>query len=90
MYNQFRCEGTSNYGKYCNPRVDELLQQGRVTLDRVERAGLYKEAAQIVIDEVAYDVLLYQGYIVAMRENVEGFQPHPAGSFNSLAGTSLA
>ncbi len=89
MYNQFRCEGTSNYGKYCNPRVDELLQQGRVTLDRVERAGLYKEAAQIVVDEVAYDVLLYQGYIVAMRENVEGFQPHPAGSFNSLDATSL-
>jgi peptide/nickel transport system substrate-binding protein len=90
MFNQFRCEGTSNYGQYCNPRVDELLEQGRVTLEPEQRVGIYKEAAQIVIDEVAYDVLLYQGYIVATRDTVEGFQPHPAGSFNSLWGTSLS
>lgn len=89
MYNQFRCGGTSNYGQYCNPRVDELLQQGRLTIDPNERVGIYKQAAQIVVDEMAYDVLLYQGYIVAMRDNVEGFQPHPAGSFNSLYGTSV-
>ena len=89
MYNQFRCDGTNNYGKYCNPRVDELLQQGRATMDPAQRAAIYQEAAQIVVDEVAYDVLLYQGYIVAMRDNVEGFQPHPAGSFKSLYATSL-
>ena len=89
MYNQFTCGGTSNYGQYCNQRVDELLRQGRVTMDPNQRVGIYKEAAQIIVDEVAYDVLLYQGYIVAMRDTVEGFQPHPAGSFNSLAGTSL-
>jgi len=89
MFNQFRCDGTSNYGQYCNQQVDDLLQQGRTTLEPEQRVGIYQEAARIIVDEVAYDVLLYQGYIVATRDNVEGFQPHPAGSFDSLFATSL-
>lgn len=89
MYNQFLCAGASNDGKYCNPRVDELLQQGRATADQAARKDLYAEAAQIIVDEVAYVVVLYQGYIVATAKDVTGFEPHPSGSFRSLATTSV-
>jgi peptide/nickel transport system substrate-binding protein len=89
MYDQFRCGGASNFGGYCNPKVDDLLKKGRTTTDQAERAAIYQEVARIVVDEVVYSVLLYQGYIVATRDNVSGFVPHPAGSWKSLATTSL-
>ncbi|HHY95623.1 MAG TPA: ABC transporter substrate-binding protein [Firmicutes bacterium] len=85
MYNQFRSDGPNNDGKYSNPRVDELLDKGRTTADLEERKQVYREAAQIVVDEVAYDVILYQGYVVAYNNRVNGFEIHPNASFASLA-----
>jgi peptide/nickel transport system substrate-binding protein len=89
MYNQFLCEGVSNDAKYCNPEVDELLILGRSTLDQEERVGIYRDAAQIIVDDVPYSVVLYQGYAVVMQDGVSGFVPHPSGSFKSLYQTSL-
>lgn len=89
MHEQFRCDGGNNYGGYCNPLVDELLAQGRAETDQAARAEIYQEVARIVTDEVVYEVLLYQGYIVATRDNVTGFVPHPAGSWKSLREVSL-
>jgi peptide/nickel transport system substrate-binding protein len=90
MYDQFRCGGGNNFGGYCNPVVDDLLARGRAETDQAARAAIYQEVAAIVTDEVVYEVLLYQGYIVAARDTVTGFVPHPAGSWKSLAVTSLA
>jgi peptide/nickel transport system substrate-binding protein len=89
MYDQFRCGGGNNFGQYCNPAVDELLKRGRATMDQAERAAIYQEVAAIITDEVVYEVLLYQGYIVATQDNVTGFVPHPAGSWKSLREVSL-
>ena len=90
MYDQFRCGGGNNFGGYCDPAVDDLLKQGRATAEQGARAEIYQQVATTVVDQVFYDVLLYQGYIVATRDNVTGFTPHPAGSWKSLRETSLA
>jgi peptide/nickel transport system substrate-binding protein len=90
MYDQFRCGGGNNWGGYCNQQVDTLLKQGRATADQDTRAGIYKQVATTVIDQTVYDVLLYQGYIVATRDTVAGFVPNPSGSWKSLAVTSLS
>ncbi len=84
MYSQFNSTSGNNYGKYNNPKVDELLEKGRATLDQSERAKIYQEAAQIVTDEVAYDVVLYQGYIAMYANKVSGFHEHPKGSLFGL------
>lgn len=84
MYNQFNSKSGNNYGKYSNPKVDELLEKGRTTLDQEERNKIYQEAAKIVTDEVAYDVVLYQGYIAMYSKQLSGFEAHPKGSFYSL------
>jgi len=89
MYNQFHSRGASNDGKYSNPRVDELLEKGRATTDIEERKKIYREVAQIVVDEVAYAVILYQGYVVAYNQKVSGFQIHPNASFASLARVTI-
>ncbi|WP_197205029.1 ABC transporter substrate-binding protein [Cytobacillus firmus] len=84
FYNPFHTNGGSNYGKYSNATVDELIEKGRTTLEQAERKSYYQEAAKIVTEEVAYDVLLYQGYIAMYNKNLKGFTEHPAGSFYGL------
>lgn len=84
MFNQFHSEGGSNYGSYSNPEVDELLEKGRTTIDQNERAEIYAQAAKIVTEEVAYNVVLYQGYVVMHVKELEGFTVHPGGYFKSL------
>nr|WP_245350163.1 ABC transporter substrate-binding protein [Cytobacillus eiseniae] len=84
FYNPFHTNGGSNYGKYSNPAVDKLVEDGRTALDLEERKSIYQEAAKIVTEEVAYNVLLYQGYIVMHNKNLKGFDPHPRGSLYGL------
>ena len=83
-YNPFHSESGVNYGKYSNEKVDKLLVAGRETLDQEERKEIYKEIAQIVTEEVAYSVLLYQGYIAMYSSKLEGFTPNASGSLYGL------
>jgi peptide/nickel transport system substrate-binding protein len=90
FYNPFHTKGGSNYGKYSNPTVDSLIEKGRTTLDQKERTKIYQEAAKIVTDEVAYDVLLYQGYVAMYNKNLTGFNIHPSGSFYGLKDAEIS
>lgn len=84
MYSQFLSTSENNYGKYSNPNVDELLEKGRITLDQGERTKIYQEAAKIVTDEVAYDVLLNQGYVIMYTNKLTGFKASPKASLYGL------
>jgi peptide/nickel transport system substrate-binding protein len=88
-YDQFHSRGTLNWGHYRNARVDELLEQGRATVDREKRASIYREVASIVASEVPYYVLSYQGYHVFHTPRIAGFAPDPRGMLRSLASSSL-
>ncbi|HXF83712.1 MAG TPA: ABC transporter substrate-binding protein [bacterium] len=88
MYNQFHSKGSQNWGKYANPRVDALLEEGRQKADPNERARIYREVARIIATDLPYYVLTYQGYIVAVNRRVEGFTPIPSGSFRALWATT--
>ncbi|HEY7035373.1 MAG TPA: ABC transporter substrate-binding protein [Thermomicrobiales bacterium] len=90
MFDQFRCGGGLNWGGYCDPAIDEALKEGRASSDQAKRAEAYQQVAKTVVDQVVYDVLLYQGYIVVTRNNVSGFVPNPSGSWKSLLVTSLS
>ncbi len=79
LYDQFHSEGGLNWGRYRNDRVDELLERGRTTLDRSERASIYREAAAIISAEVPYYVLSYQGYHVFHSKRIARFDADPRG-----------
>ena len=90
LYNQFVSNGSQNWERYSNPKVDALLERGRTTLDRAARTKIYQEAAAILAQEQPYDVLLYQGYVVVHTRRLHGFVPNPTGSLKSLRGAVLA
>lgn len=88
-YLQFTTDGASNYGKYSNPEVDQLLEQGRTELDLEARQATYTQAAQIVTDELPYIFVLYQGYVVIHSSTLENYTVYPNGSWYAFESVTL-
>ncbi len=84
LYDQFHSAGGLNWGRYRNQKVDGLLEKGRATLDRSERASLYREVASLIAADVPYYVLSYQGYHVFHSPRIEGFEADPRGMLRGL------
>jgi peptide/nickel transport system substrate-binding protein len=76
MNSVYSSSASGNYYHYTNARVDELLEKGRTTVDQADRAPLYKEAQQIVAEEVP-DLLIYYYWIGwVVNDRVKGL-PSP-------------
>lgn len=70
----------ANRAWYTNPRVDELIRSAPTIVDAEDRIAAYREAQQIVVEEAPY-ILFYQAnQLLAMRDNIEGFEVKPGGS----------
>src|SRR5260370_35375392 len=48
----FKCG--ENYSYYCNPALDDLISQGRSTLDAKKRTEIYVKAQRLMFDDAAY------------------------------------
>lgn len=84
--NSFGAPGNRSF--YANDRVDELLDLGRYTTDQEERADYYKEAQEIIAEEVPWVFLQTRENITGISNRVNGFEHHPTGSYH-LKGVSL-
>jgi peptide/nickel transport system substrate-binding protein len=69
--------GQFNFIGYSNPRVDQLLEQGRLELDPGKRMKIYHEFARILLEDSPV-VYLFAGYgLPAIHKRVKGI-PKPA------------
>lgn len=57
----FRSGGTLNWGGYSNAEVDKLPETGRASIDFADLTKTCKEAARIIVDDLSYYVIAYQG-----------------------------
>jgi len=62
---------------WADDRVDELLDQARITPEREIREELYEEAIEIIWDEAPWLFLHDEGQINGVRSNVKGLIHHP-------------
>jgi peptide/nickel transport system substrate-binding protein len=69
IYHSSGYAGGGNLFGYTNARVDELLEQGRMTVDREARKPLYVEAQRIIAEEIPYIPIYYYwiGWVVDDR-----------------------
>lgn len=74
-----QCEGFVNWGKYCNPKLDELLARARGITDTGQRRALYREAAAVWMEDRPHLVLYHHKGLFAARAAVTGFAAHPDG-----------
>ena len=75
----------SNYAHYSNPRVDELLVQGRGLTDVAERKRIYTEVAQILNEDAVWVYLWRLNAIYGVNNRVQNFVPpgHPGRVISS-------
>lgn len=66
---------------YSTPKVDELLEKGRFSVDPAEREAAYMEVQQIVRDDAPWVFMNYGENISGTASNVKGFMQHPAGHY---------
>ncbi len=73
-----------NRGSYADPRVDQLLTEGRATFDRSRRKPVYEEVQKIIATDLPYISLYMQSNVAVMRKNVSGYVQYPAGFYLSV------
>lgn len=69
-YQPDRGYGAVNQGRYANRRFDDVLEKALVTIDADERAKLYQEATEIVMNDVGMIPIHYQVNTWAMRKGL--------------------
>lgn len=67
---------------WSDPRVDQLLDRGRIATDPEVRRRIYFEAQEIIHREAPWIFLVYPQEVFGLRANIENFVAHPAGHIN--------
>jgi peptide/nickel transport system substrate-binding protein len=62
--------GTTNRGRYSNPRLDAVLAQALATVDDRKREALLQEATQIAVTDLGIIPLYHQVNVWAMRKGL--------------------
>ncbi|MDY7030969.1 MAG: ABC transporter substrate-binding protein, partial [Thermodesulfobacteriota bacterium] len=74
----------ANRGRYKNPRIDSLIEEGRTTVDISMRTMIYRKVQNILAADLPYVSLWYTKNVAVMDRSVHGFVVYPAGDFFSL------
>ena len=73
------CDGFQNWGRYCDPQFDALLNQARASTDLPERQSLYRQIAAKYLDARPDIVLFHMTWLFAASDAVHGFAASPDG-----------
>lgn len=84
LYEGFHCDSGTNFAHYCNPELDELLEQGRSTMDPEERKVIYSQVQAILMEEVPQVFNFYRPIPLAYISRIEGPVLAPGNVFWNL------
>jgi peptide/nickel transport system substrate-binding protein len=73
------CDGFLNWGRYCDPELDALLNQAKATTVPAERRAFYHQAAARYLDARPHLFLYHFKLLWALAAKVDGFAPYPDG-----------
>ncbi|WP_462331014.1 ABC transporter substrate-binding protein [Thiohalocapsa halophila] len=71
-------EGGFNSGWYCNPAVDRLIEQARITTERDARARLYRALARLVQHDAPWVTVASWRQNLVLRDDVRGIRLEPS------------
>ena len=74
---------------YSNPRVDELIAEGRSTIDQQKRKMVYDEIQQILAEDLPYINLWYLDNVLVHTNRVRGIDLSPSGNYDFLRTAEL-
>ncbi len=82
----FCSPGAANQGFYANKPLADLLLRARTLANQAERATLYRQAEQMLHDDVARLFIAHNQVPLAFSKRVRGYVPNPTGAeyFNTV------
>ncbi|MBI3993404.1 MAG: ABC transporter substrate-binding protein, partial [Candidatus Lambdaproteobacteria bacterium] len=78
-----------NRVRYRNPRLDALLERGRLESDPAARAATYRAVQHILAADLPYLSLWHNNNIAIVSRRVRGLRLHPSGGFEFLPAARL-
>ncbi|MBM3533534.1 MAG: ABC transporter substrate-binding protein [Alphaproteobacteria bacterium] len=85
----FACQGFVNWGKYCNQKLEDVLDKARTVTATPERQKLYHQAAEIILADRPHLILYHYRWFWGLAARLDGFKPYPDGIVR-LDGMTLA
>lgn len=79
---QFSCAAVksgTNFARFCDNRLDQLISAGRTTTDQSVRSRLYQQAQTLIQQQALWLPLAHPTAATLLREGVEGYQVSPFG-----------
>ncbi|MNE57533.1 Periplasmic dipeptide transport protein precursor [compost metagenome] len=79
---QFACAAVksgTNFARYCDQRLDQLISAGKTTTDQSVRSRLYQQAQTQIQQQALWLPLAHPTAAALVRQNVEGYQVSPFG-----------
>ncbi|MDY0274649.1 MAG: ABC transporter substrate-binding protein [Desulfomicrobium sp.] len=64
-------KGQYNSGNYCNPKLDELINQANVETDRTKRTAMLQEVERIAYNDAAFVPLHWQNLSWAAKKGID-------------------
>lgn len=75
----YHSTSANNESKWSEPKLDGWLDAARSEADPIKRKALYTQAQQLISDEGAVVIPYFRPVLIALRNPIQGFTPHPAG-----------
>ncbi|ELY6276833.1 ABC transporter substrate-binding protein [Cronobacter muytjensii] len=78
----FTCQsanGGSNSAKWCYAPFDKLISEAKATSDRPTREALYRQAQQMMHDQMPAVMIAHSTIFEPVRKNVTGYEVDPFG-----------
>ena len=63
-----------NFGSYSNPKLDKLIREARVTLDKEKRMKMWQECDRIIFDDQPYTFLLQRDETMFFDNRIHNVQ----------------
>jgi peptide/nickel transport system substrate-binding protein len=88
VFQYVSCKGSLNDGKFCDAKLDGLLNQARQDTDEAKRKALYAQFLQGMQAQRPIFYLFYLPWTFGVQKRVHGFVPYPDGLIR-LKGVTL-
>src|SRR6516164_8801257 len=74
LYIFHKCKAPLDYSGYCNPEVDNLLDQSRVPSDMAQRKVIYEKLTSIILGDAPLLYLYHPRMLIAHTTRLEGYR----------------
>ncbi len=83
LMESFACNSDRNYMKYCNPRVERLLEEQSIEADVAKRRQLVWRIEKILAEDLVRPVIFHNRVATCWHPNVKGLVLHQNAIYNN-------